>query len=345
MHGHSGGRRNPCPAPLRGNHLNRVIGVVAAVFATFSWALNFLSPYVTGHYSAYDFIGVRYVFAGVLGMVLVSTYWAEVRCLHVRELGLAFCLGTIGYVGYLACIMGGVLYAGPVITPAFIGLVPILTAVMGNAIQKTLPWIRLIAPVALAVVGLFLTNLTLFAGRGHATGASLLIGVCFSLAAILMWLVFSFYNQRAFERNPQLHSGAWTALMMTGAGVGTLLLVPLGLQLSVFNFPSLGFGWSSAGHVYMYALALTVTSSFAGAWAWNVASKRLPMVLTGQLISVQTLFATTFGLLAQHRLPAAHEIAGVLMIVASAVIAVRLVLVPLTRKSAAFVPDRSTHVD
>lgn len=121
---------------MRGDHLNRAIGVVAAVFATFSWALNFLSPYVTGHYSAYDFIGVRFVFAGVLGLLFVATYWTQVRRLRMGELALAFCLGMIGYMGYLAFIMGGVIYAGPVITPAFLGLVPILTAVIGNATNK-----------------------------------------------------------------------------------------------------------------------------------------------------------------------------------------------------------------
>lgn len=330
---------------MRGDHLNRAIGVVAAVFATFSWALNFLSPYVTGHYSAYDFIGVRFVFAGVLGLLFVATYWTQVRRLRVGELALAFCLGMIGYVGYLACIMGGVIYAGPVITPAFLGLVPIVTAIIGNATNKTLPWTKLIVPVALAASGLCLTNLGHFAHGERSAGTPLLIGACLSLGAVAAWLIFSIYNQRAFERNPQLHSGAWTGLMMTGAGVGTLLLIPLGLQLSAFNFPTLGFGWSNAGHLYMWALSLAVVSSFGGAWAWNVASKRLPMVLTGQLISVETLFAATFGLLAQHRLPAANEIAGVLMILAGAVVAVRLVLAPSVRKNDSSVPDCSPRVN
>jgi len=247
----------------------------------------------------------------------------------------------IGYVGYLACIMGGVIYAGPVITPAFLGLVPILTAVIDNARHKTLPWSKLIVPIALAACGLFLTNLGHSASGERSVGTMLLIGTCASLGAVLAWLIFSVYNQRAFERNPQLHSGAWTGLMMAGAGVGTLLLIPLGLQLSAFNFPMLGFRWSNAGHVYMWALSLAVVSSFGGAWAWNVASKRLPMVLTGQLISVETLFAVAFGLLAQHRLPAANEIAGVLMILVGAVVAVRLVLAPSVQGSTGSVSDGS----
>jgi len=330
---------------LRGDHLNLVIGVVAAVFATFSWSLNFLSPYVTGHYSAYDFIGVRFVFAGALGLLFVATHWTQVCRLRVGEMALAFCLGMVGYVGYLACIMGGVIYAGPVITPAFLGLVPILTAVIGNATNKTLPWTKLIALVALAACGLCLTNLEHFARGERSAGTPLLIGVCFSLSAVAAWLIFSIFNQRAFERNPQLHPIAWTGLMMTGAGVGTLLLIPLGLQWSVFNFPTLGFGWSNAGHLYMWALSLAVVSSFGGAWAWNIASKRLPMVLTGQLISVETLFAATFGLLVQQRLPAASEIVGLLMILAGAIVAVRLMFAPSVWKNDGLIPGCSPGVN
>lgn len=304
------------------------LGVLAAIFATFSWALNFVTPYVTGGYTAYDFISLRFLFSGAIGVVFILVYRAEVFGLGWRDVLLAFCLGFIGYVGYFACIMGGVIFAGPVITPAFLGLVPILLAILGNTTRKTLPWTKLSIPLGLAAGGLLLTNFGAFTRPADPPGRSLAIGMLFSIGAVTLWLIFAQLNQIALEKRANLHMGAWTGLMMLGAGVGIVIFLPLGVGLDVFNFPALGFGWASAGHLYLWAFALACVSSVAGAWAWNVASRLLPMVLTGQLISVETLFATAFGLIAQHRLPTLYELSGILMVMAGAVMAVRIVLAP-----------------
>ena len=45
------------------------VGVLLAIVATLGWALNFIAPYVTAGYSLYDLMAVRFLIAGVLGVM------------------------------------------------------------------------------------------------------------------------------------------------------------------------------------------------------------------------------------------------------------------------------------
>ncbi|MFM0132759.1 hypothetical protein [Paraburkholderia sediminicola] len=47
-----------------------MIGILAAVFAAFSWSLNFAAPYIVGPYSIYDLAVTRFLLSGMLGVAL-----------------------------------------------------------------------------------------------------------------------------------------------------------------------------------------------------------------------------------------------------------------------------------
>lgn len=71
--------------------------------------------------------------------------------------------------------------------------------------------------------------------------------------------------------------------MMSGAGIGTVCLLPAIQALDLLELPHVGFSLSVAGHLYLWSFVIALMSSVVGAWAWNAASRRLPMVLSGQL--------------------------------------------------------------
>lgn len=119
-------------------HANIFIGVTLAVVATLSWALNFIAPNITGAYSIFDLLIVRFLIAGALGAGLVVLCRAPLRFLRRDQPFTAAGLGLIGYLGYSSCIAAGVIFGGPVLTPAFIGIVPVLLALLGNATKKPL---------------------------------------------------------------------------------------------------------------------------------------------------------------------------------------------------------------
>ena len=306
-------------------HSNILIGVALAVVATLSWALNFVAPYVTGAYSLYDLMAIRFLIAGGLGAAVVLFCRAQLRLLRRHQQCLAAGLGVIGYLAYSSCIAAGVIFGGPVLTPAFIGLVPVLLALLGNARNKTLPWRRLAMPLAFLTAGLLLSNIS--SANQPATGdGSWLMGVVFSIGAVALWLVFSVLNQSALGRLPAHASALWTGLMMTGAGIGTLCLLPLVQALGLLKLPSLGFSLSQAGQLYGWGFLIALMSSLVGAWAWNAASRRLPMVLSGQLIALESLFATLLGLVFHGRLPTLLEASGLAAVLVGVVMAVRILM-------------------
>ncbi|SDB55227.1 Threonine/homoserine efflux transporter RhtA [Pseudomonas sp. NFACC23-1] len=306
---------------------NTLAGVSLAIVATLSWALNFIAPYVVGAYTIHDLLIIRFLIAGALGAAVVVGYRTQLRRLRRSQLLLGASLGVIGYLGYSSCIAAGVMFAGPVLTPAFIGMVPVLQALLGNATHKTLQWRRLVIPLAFLTGGLLLSNISSIQQPPSDDG-SWLTGVFFSIGAVLLWLVFSWLNQGALVNLSASASGAWTGLMMVGAGIGTLCLLPAAQALDLLKLPSLGFSICVARHLYAWGFVIALMSSVIGAWAWNAASRRLPMVLSGQLISLESLFATLLGLLFHHRLPTLLEASGLAGVLVGVVMAVRIILLP-----------------
>jgi drug/metabolite transporter (DMT)-like permease len=64
----------------------------------------------------------------------------------------------------------------------------------------------------------------------------------------------------------------------------------------------------------------------AGGWAWNLATRYLPMVLSAQLISLESLFASVLGLLFHGRWPTLFEALGLGAVLLGAMLAVRVIL-------------------
>lgn len=304
---------------------NILAGVTLAVFATLAWALNFIAPYVTGAYSIYDLLIIRFLIAGALGALGVILYRAQRRLLRRSQQWLAAGLGAIGYLGYSSCIAAGVIFGGPVLTAAFIGFVPVLLALFGNAKEKTVRWRSLALPLTFLMVGLLLSNMSSM-NLPQASHTSWLAGLFFSFLAVTLWLAFSLLNQSAMAKLPRAATGIWTGLMMAGAGLGTLCLIPIVQALSLFKLPDIGFSFALAGHLYAWSLVIAVMSSVVGAWAWNAATRRLPMVLSGQLISLESLFAAVLGLLFDGRFPTPIEASGLIAVLIGAGLAVHTIL-------------------
>ena len=301
-----------------------VIGIAAAIFATFSWALNFLSPYMMGDFGTVDFITLRFIISGCIGLVVIRVYWPGDPVLSWRSTMMAGLLGVLGYALYIGCIMGSVLHGGAIIAPAFLSATPVIVAITGNLINRTVSWSSFCAPIILAVFGLVATNYGILVSVLDGGAPSYLVAVGYALGAVLAWLMFSILNQKILAKIPQVHSGLWTGLMMSGAGVSVLLFLPFGLVFGVYSYPHIDLRLDNTLPVFAAASALACFASVGGAWAWNIASQRLPMALSGQLISVETIFAAAFGLIAENRLPTGLEMLGVIALLTGATIAIKV---------------------
>jgi drug/metabolite transporter (DMT)-like permease len=301
-----------------------LFGIVAALFAAFAWSLNFVVPFVIGGYSVFDFALFRFGVSGALGMAYLLWKSDTIRGLRLRDWLAAFRLGFIGYLGYFLSVAGAAIFAGPVIAPAFLGLVPIVLAIAGNLRQKTVSWSALIFPLTLAVIGLAFVNASALDAASMTSMRSLVVGIVLAMAAVSLWTWFGLANQRALAERPSMDSGVWTALILVGGGVEMLAFTPVGLALGVFSFPQLGLGWDVAGSLYLWSGSLAILASVGGALAWTFAAKRLPVALSAQLIVSETVFGTIFGLAVHGRWPTTTDLLGIVFLVAGVMTAIHV---------------------
>jgi drug/metabolite transporter (DMT)-like permease len=301
-----------------------LLGIVAALFAAFAWSLNFVVPFVIGGYSVFDYALLRFLIAGLLGLAFLAFQSTAVRALGPRDWLMACWLGLIGYLGYFLALVGAAIYAGPVIAPAFLGLVPVVLAIAGNLRQRTVAWKRLALPLTLAGAGLLLVNGS-GPDRSTAVGIqSLRVGIPLSICAVGLWTWFGLLNQSALAKRPQMDAGVWTAIIMVGAGLGMLVFLPFGLALGAFEIPRLGLRWDTAAPLYLWGTSLAILASIGGALAWTFASQRLPVALSAQLIAMETVFGTAFGLLVHGRWPTLAEGLGMTLLIIGVVIGIRI---------------------
>jgi drug/metabolite transporter (DMT)-like permease len=301
-----------------------VFGLVAATLAAMSWSLSFIVPFVIGPYSLFDFALVQFLFTGLLSLGLLWRHAAAVRQLVLADWLAACALGLIGYVAYFLAVMGAAVYAGPVVAPAFLGLVPVVLAIAGNLRQRTVAWRSLALPLTLATVGLLLVNGSGFLHAGGPAGKSLRVGVPLALVAVGCWTLFGMMNQSALAKRPQMDAGVWAALMMAGAGISMLLFLPVGARFGWFTIPRWGLNWNTAGPMLLWAAGLALVANIGGAMAWTFASQRLPVALAAQMITVEPASATVLGLLIHRRWPGAADVLGMLLLLIGVLIAIRL---------------------
>ncbi|MDX0770033.1 DMT family transporter [Sinorhizobium medicae] len=306
--------------------MNRVfyVGVSAALFAAFAFSLNFVVPFIIGDYSTFDFALVRHVVSSLVGLYIMFSEKDVMRHLTLRNCLRAIWLAFVGYVGYFLTVTGAAIFAGPVIAPAFLGLVPIVLMVIGNQRQGSMPWRFLTMPLALVLVGLVFVNGTAFTAEGLNSVQSVWTGVPLSLAAVGLWVWFALANQAALAARPEMPSGVWSALILVGGGVLMLAFYPVGASMDLFKLPTLGFGWSAAGSLYAWGVSFALLATVGGVWAWNVASRSLPVALAAQLIVSETAFGVIGGLLVHARWPTPIEVAGVVVLIAGVVLSVRI---------------------
>jgi len=300
------------------------LGLVAAILAAVSWSLNFIIPFVIGPYSPFDFTLLEFIFSGLGAVCLLGRHAAEVRRLVFADWLAAGSLGLIGYVCYFLAVMGAAVYAGPVVAPAFLGLVPVVLAVAGNLRHRTVAWRSLALPLCLATAGLLLVNGSGFIHRGDGAGRSLWVGIPLALLAVTCWTLFGLMNQSALAKRAHIDAGLWTALIMVGAALSMLVLLPFGLHYGWFLIPRLGLGWSIAGSMLSWAAGLALFANIGGAAAWTFASQRLPVTLSAQMITMEPASGAILGLLIHHRWPTATDVLGMLLLLGGVLIAIRI---------------------
>ncbi len=292
------------------------------------WGMVFIVPELlpaftpfelaVGRYTAYGAIAFGLMFPrlrGLFGRLERSDYSALVR------------QALTGNIVYYMLLAMGVKLAGVAPTSLIIGVIPIVVTLMGHKDHGAVPLRQLALPLLIVGAGIACINLDMFrqAQLGNSNVAAMLAGLACATGALLCWSWYAVDNARYLKGNPHFSSAEWSALYGLASG---LIAVAIGVAaFAVWHGDITGAAGAASGRnwtlFWIINAVLALGASVIGNHLWNIASRRVPVTLSGQLILFETLFALLYGFIYHHHFPRPLEIAAIVLLVAGVVWSVR----------------------
>jgi drug/metabolite transporter (DMT)-like permease len=288
-------------------------GIFAGLAAGALWGLIFIAPLGVAPYAGVDLAIGRYLVFAVTSLLIFALIRASRTRLTLREFGTGIFLGMLGYGSFYGFLVIAVAHAGPQISALVIGLLPILLAIAGNIDGgKQLPWKSLSAPILMIGAGLALVHgWALLDADTPQQRSQIALGIFAALGSVASWVGFGIINARALAKRPDMNTLTWTGLHGVGAGIGILLFGAAAIPFGLVRLHDIGFLWPDAKPLVVWSLVVGFFGAWVASYLWVVATKRLPLVLSGQLFVAEPGFGVIYGFLWQQRLPNWAEAVGI----------------------------------
>jgi drug/metabolite transporter (DMT)-like permease len=300
-------------------------GIAAGLLAGALWGLTFVAPRAVQPYGEVDLAILRYLAFGLTSLALMAAdrRFRPGKLTRERVL-LALVLGLTGYVFYYLFAAFSIRLAGPAIAPLVIGALPVALAIYGNWRDRTVRWRALAPPLLLIAAGLGVVNMgTLALAPSLEARGDVLLGFLLALGALAVWFGYAILNAKAMRAKDAPGALAWTSLQGLGAMLGVVPLILLAPLLGWSRVPELGVMNASFLNLLLWSLAMGVIASWVAQYCWTVASQRLPLALSAQMIVSETLFALLYGFIYEARWPHWFEWTGAALLVAGVAMGVR----------------------
>jgi drug/metabolite transporter (DMT)-like permease len=307
-------------------------GTLFALAAGLMWGLVFVAPLLLPEYPAALQSFGRYLAFGLIALPLAWLDRRRLALLTRADWAEALKLALVGNIVYYLFLAGAIQRAGGPLPTMIIGTLPVVIAISSNLRDHRrdgrLPWGRLWPSLALIATGILLVNHVEIGHLRQDPAADIpryALGALLAVGAVACWTWYPLRNADWLRAHQGRAPGTWA----TAQGIATLPLALLGYAAwwawsaasgSGFDMP---FGPRPAYFVgLMFGIGLF--ASWLGTLCWNEASQRLPTTLVGQLIVFETLAALLYAFLLRARMPATVTLAGIALLVAGVLWALRV---------------------
>ena len=304
-------------------------GVLCGLVAGAMWGMVFIVPALLPAFSPLELMVGRYTAYGAIALGLMAPRLpALLRRLERGDYLALLRHALAGNIIYYMLLALGVALAGVAPTSLIIGMLPIAVTVMGRKDHGSLPLRSLALPLLVAGAGIACIHIdmVLQARAGHTDLARMALGVACAAGALLCWSWYAVDNARYLKRSPHFSSAEWSALYGLASGVLALLIGLAGF--AVWHADLTGPAAAASGRdwsvFWLTSSLLALGASVLGNHLWNIASRTVPLTLSGQLILFETLFALLYGFIYAQRLPRAWEIAAIVLLSAGVMWSVRV---------------------
>jgi len=314
-----------------------LVGTFFALAAGLMWGLVFVAPLLLSDYPAALLSFARYLAFGLIALPLAWLDRARLAQLTRADWIDALKLSAIGNLLYYLCVAAAIQRAGAPLPTMIIGTLPVVIAISSNLRDARrdgrLPWLQLLPSLALIASGLLLVNQVEIAALRADANADLgryAFGALLAVGGVACWTWYPIRNADWLRAHPGRSPRTWA----TAQGVATLPLALLGYAgfwawnaLSAQHF-AMPFGPLPERFIALM-LAIGLFASWLGTLCWNEASQRLPTTLVGQLIVFETLSALAYAFTLRQAMPGAATLAGIALLVAGVLWALRVKPEPL----------------
>lgn len=304
-------------------------GVLCGLLAGAMWGMVFIVPELLPAFTPFELAVGRYIAYGAIALgLMLPRLPGLLRRLVPEDYSALVRHALSGNIIYYMLLALGVKLAGVAPTSLIIGMLPIMVTLMGRNDHGAVPLRQLALPMLVAAAGIACINIDLFthAAANARTPASTLLGLLCATGALFCWSWYTIDNARYLKRNPHFSSAEWSALYGLASGLIALAIGALGFALwhdDITGAAGLASGRNWTTFWFANAL-LALGASVIGNHLWNVASRRVPVTLSGQLILFETLFALLYGFIYQQQFPRPLEIAAIVLLIAGVVWSVRM---------------------
>ncbi len=312
-------------------------GTLFALAAGAMWGIVFVGPLLLPEYPAALLSVGRYLAFGLIALPIAWFDRAALGRLRRQDWLEALRLSAIGNLLYYLCLASAIQRAGAPLPTMLIGTLPVIIAIVSNRRDRVrdgrVAWRSLAPSLLLIGVGIACVNRVEFASLpAEADAGRYLAGVLFALGAVGCWTWYPIRNADWLRLHPERSPRTWA----TAQGLATLPLAASGYALlwaaQVAGVPATSAvpgGWPDLpfgprpGAFLGLMFAIGLFASWLGTLCWNEASQRLPTTLAGQLIVFETLAALAYAFALRGEWPAPLTGAGIALLVAGVVLAVR----------------------
>jgi drug/metabolite transporter (DMT)-like permease len=308
-----------------------ITGTLFALAAGLTWGLVFIAPSLLPDYPAALLSFGRYLAFGLIALPLAWLDRTRIAQLSRADWLEAAKLSLVGNIVYYLFLAAAIQHAGGPLPTVIIGTLPVVIAISSNlrdhARDGRLRWRQLAAPLAVIAAGIALVNHSELAALRQNPSADLgryALGALLAVGAVVCWTWYPMRNADWLRAHADRSPSTWA----TAQGIATLPLALLGylgfMLWSHFSGATLPLPLGPQPLQFV-ALMFTIglLASWLGTLCWNEASQRLPTTLVGQLIVFETLAALAYAFVLRGRAPDAYTTAGIVMLVAGVIIALR----------------------
>ncbi|MES2900336.1 MAG: DMT family transporter [Pseudomonadota bacterium] len=305
------------------------IGVLCGLLAGAMWGMVFIVPELLPAFTPLELALGRYTAYGAIALgLMLPRLRTLLERLERSDYAAMARHAMAGNIIYYILLAMGVKLAGVAPTSLIIGVLPIAVTLLGRKDHGAVALRQLALPLLVVTAGIVCINVDVLqqAQREHGELGRTLLGLACATGALLCWSWYTIDNARYLKRSPHFSSAEWSALYGLASG---LIAIVLGLgALLVWHQEITGAAGAASGRdwtmFWITNALLALGASVIGNHLWNIASRRVPVTLSGQLILFETLFALLYGFIYQQHLPRALEIAAMVLLVAGVMWSVRV---------------------